>query len=113
MLDQVRDRVTLNVEIKSARDLGVIEPKLATLVGEARAEEWVVFSSFHEEAVRNMRAAASWARLGVLCDEDPRRRGLALALELDAEVLIPDGAGSILASSRRPTCAGSTSGCGR
>ena len=89
VLDQVRDRVMLNVEIKSARDLGVIEPKLATLVAEARAAEWVVFSSFHGDAVRNMRAAAPWARLGVLCDEDPRRGGLTLALELDAEVLIP------------------------
>ncbi len=82
-------RVTLNVEIKSARDVGRIEPKLAALVSDARAAEWVVFSSFHTEAVRAMRAAAPWARLGVLCDEDPRDRGLALALEVGAEMLIP------------------------
>jgi glycerophosphoryl diester phosphodiesterase len=89
VLAQVRDRVTLNVEIKSARDLGVIEPKLAALVAAEHAAEWVVFSSFHSEGVRNMRAAAPWARLGVLCDEDPRTRGLALANEVNAEMLIP------------------------
>ena len=89
VLAQVRDRVTLNVEIKSARDLGVIEPKLAALVAAERAGEWVVFSSFHSEAVRTMRGVAPWARLGVLCDEDPRARGLALANEVNAEVLIP------------------------
>jgi glycerophosphoryl diester phosphodiesterase len=89
VLAQVRDRVTLNVEIKSARDLGLIEPKLAALVAAEHAAEWVVFSSFHSEAVRAMRALAPWARLGVLCDEDPRARGLALANEVNAEVLIP------------------------
>jgi glycerophosphoryl diester phosphodiesterase len=89
VLAQVRDRVTLNVEIKSARDLGAIEPKLAALVAAERAAEWVVFSSFHEHAVRNMRAAAPWARLGVLCDEDPRARCLALAADVGVELLIP------------------------
>ncbi len=89
VLAQVRDRVTLNVEIKSARDLGLIEPKLAALVAVEKATEWVVFSSFHSAGVRNMRAAAAWARLGVLCDEDPRTRGLALANEVNAELLIP------------------------
>lgn len=89
VIAQVRDRVTLNVEIKSARDLGVIEPKLAALVAAERATEWIVFSSFHAEAVRGMRAYAPWARLGVLCDEDPRTRGLALAGEVGAELVIP------------------------
>jgi glycerophosphoryl diester phosphodiesterase len=89
VLAQVRDRVTLNVEIKSARDLGVIEPKLAALIASEQAAEWVLFSSFHSAAVRTMRAVAPWARLGVLCDEDPRARGLALANEVNAEVLIP------------------------
>jgi len=89
VIAQVRDRVTLNVEIKSARDLGVIEPKLAALVAAERATEWVVFSSFHAGAVRGMRASAPWARLGVLCDEDPRTRGLALAGEVGAELVIP------------------------
>jgi glycerophosphoryl diester phosphodiesterase len=89
VIAQVRDRVLLNVEIKSARDLGAIEPKLAALVAAEEAAPWVLFSSFHYEAMRNMRAAAPWARLGVLCDEDPRRGGMALALELEAEVLIP------------------------
>lgn len=89
VIAQVRDRVILNVEIKSARDLGVVEPKLAALVAAERAAEWVVFSSFHAEAVRGMRAYAPWARLGVLCDEDPRTRGLALAGEVGAELVIP------------------------
>ncbi|MEO6026890.1 MAG: glycerophosphodiester phosphodiesterase family protein [Candidatus Binatia bacterium] len=89
VLAQVRDRVTLNVEIKSARDLGAIEPKLAALVAAEQATGWVVFSSFHSAGVRNMRAAAPWARLGVLCDEDPRTRGLPLANEVNAELLIP------------------------
>jgi glycerophosphoryl diester phosphodiesterase len=89
VLAQVRDRVLLNVEIKSARDLGAIEPKLAELVRNERAADWVLFSSFHFDAVRRMREVAPWARLGVLCDEDPARGGLALATELQAEVLIP------------------------
>ncbi len=89
VIAQLRGRVTLNVEIKSARDLGTIESKLAALIAAERAAEWVLCSSFHPEALRTMRAAAPWARLGVLCDEDPRRGGLALALELKAEVLIP------------------------
>jgi glycerophosphoryl diester phosphodiesterase len=89
VLAQLRDRVTLNVEIKSARDLGVIEPKLAALVTAERATGWVVFSSFHAQGVRNMRAAAPWARLGVLCDQDPLPAGLALAIEIGAELLSP------------------------
>jgi glycerophosphoryl diester phosphodiesterase len=89
VLAQLRGHGTLNVEIKSARDLGVIEPKLAALVAAEHATEWVVFSSFHPAGVRNMRAAAPWARLGVLCDQEPLPDGLALAVELGAEVLIP------------------------
>ena len=45
VIAQLRDHVTLNVEIKSARDLGVIEPKLAALVAAERATERIVFSS--------------------------------------------------------------------
>ena len=89
VLAQVRDRVTLNVEIKSARDLGTIEAKLAALVTAERAADWVVFSSFHPAALRTMRAAAPWARLGVLCDHYPLPDGLALALEVEAETVIP------------------------
>ncbi len=89
VLAQVRDRVMLNVEIKSARDVGAIERKLAKLLADEDALAWVVLSSFHAAAVRNMRAAAPNARLGVLCDDDPRRGGLALARELGAEALIP------------------------
>jgi len=89
VLQQVRDRVTLNVEIKSARDAGRIESKLTTLVADARATGWVVFSSFHWDILRNVHAAAPWARLGVLCDEDPRPRAMALALELGAEAIVP------------------------
>jgi glycerophosphoryl diester phosphodiesterase len=89
VLAQLRNRVILNIEIKSARDLGTIEPKLAALVAAERAAEWVVFSSFHAAGVRNLRAAAPWARLGVLCDQDPMAGGLALAAELGAEFLIP------------------------
>jgi glycerophosphoryl diester phosphodiesterase len=89
VMGQLQGRVTLNVEIKSARDLGVIEPKLAALITAERAADWVVFSSFHPEGMRNMRTAAPWARLGVLCDRDPMTGGLALAHELKAELLIP------------------------
>jgi len=89
VLAQLRDRVILNIEIKSAHDVGVIEPKLAALIVAERAADWVVFSSFHSEGVRNMRTAAPWARLGVLCDQDPLAGGLALATELGAEFLIP------------------------
>jgi glycerophosphoryl diester phosphodiesterase len=89
VLAQVRERVTLNVEIKTARDTGRIEPKLAALVADARATAWVVFSSFQWDMLRNMRATAPWARLGVLCDEDPRLRATAMALELGAEAIAP------------------------
>ena len=86
---QVRDRALLNVEIKSERDVGAIERKLVDLVAREDAAEWVVFSSFHWDALRNVRAAAPWARLGVLCDEDPRRGGVALGRALRAEAVIP------------------------
>lgn len=89
VLAQVRDRVLLNVEIKSARDLGAIEPALAALVRDEQAADWVLFSSFHWDAVRRMRALAPWARLGVLCDQDPARGAMALASELRAEAVIP------------------------
>ncbi len=90
VVEQVRDRVTLNVEIKSARDLGRIERALADLTIAADAGAWLVFSSFHWTALQNLRALAPWARLGVLCDADPLRSGgLALATELGAEMLIP------------------------
>jgi len=89
VLVQLGGRVLLNVEIKSARDLGAIEPKLATAVAAAGASKWVLFSSFHAAAVRGMRVAAPWARLGVLCDEDPAVRGIALAVEVGAECVIP------------------------
>ncbi len=90
VVDQVRDRVTLNVEVKSARDVGTIERRLADLAIAADAASWLVFSSFHWPALRNLRAVAPWARLGVLCDADPLHRGgLAVAHELGAEMLIP------------------------
>jgi glycerophosphoryl diester phosphodiesterase len=79
----------LNVEVKSARDHGAIEPKLAALVAAEDAAAWVVCSSFHWAMLRALRAAAPWARLGVLCDEDPRPRGLAVAAEVGAEAVIP------------------------
>ena len=90
VLAQVRERVTLNVEIKSARDVGRIERTLADLTIAADAGAWLVFSSFHWTALRNLRALAPWARLGVLCDADPSPSGaLALAAELGAESVIP------------------------
>jgi glycerophosphoryl diester phosphodiesterase len=89
VLAQLRGRATLNVEIKSARDLGVIEAKLAAVVQAEDARDWVVFSSFHPEAVRAMRTVAPWARLGVLCDRDPRPDFFALAADVNAELLIP------------------------
>lgn len=89
VIEQVRRRALLNVEIKSARDLGRIEAKLIALVLDMDATREVVFSSFHWEALRRLRAAAPWARLGVLCDDDPRRGGLALAVELRGEAVIP------------------------
>ena len=67
VLAQLAGRAALNVEIKSARDVGAIEPRLAALVEAQAAADWVVFSSFHESAVKNMRAAAPWrspTRLG-------------------------------------------------
>ena len=90
VLEQLRERVTLNVEIKSARDVGTIERRLADLTAVESAAGWVVFSSFHPQALRNLRTIAPWARIGVLCDADPLQSGgLALATELGAEVLIP------------------------
>jgi glycerophosphoryl diester phosphodiesterase len=88
VLAQVDARALLNVEIKSARDVGAIEEKLATLVAGARAAEWVLFSSFSAAALRNLRALAPWAAIGVLCDRRPAA-ALAVAAELGARCVAP------------------------
>jgi glycerophosphoryl diester phosphodiesterase len=89
VLEQVRGRAALNVEIKSARDLGVIEPRLAALVHDAGAADWVLFSSFHELALRAIRAAAPWAHVGILRSRRPASRALALAHTLAAACIVP------------------------
>jgi glycerophosphoryl diester phosphodiesterase len=88
VLAQVRGRARLNVEIKSARDLGMVEPRLATLVGAGDADR-VLFSSFHPAALRRLRAEAPWAALGVLWDRGSAEDALALAGEVGACCLVP------------------------
>jgi len=89
VLEQVHGRALLNVEIKSARDVGAIEAKLAALTTARAAVEWILFSSFHEAAVRNLRAAAPAAAIGVLWDRRPASAALDLAAALDARCIIP------------------------
>jgi len=89
VLAQIAGRVMLNVEIKSARDVGVIEAKLAALVGTASASDWVLFSSFHEPALRNLRAVAPWAAIGVLWDRRPASGALTLAADIGARCIAP------------------------
>jgi len=93
VLEQLGGRAALNVEIKSARDLGMIEEKLAALVrthvATHDAAEWVLFSSFHEAAVRTLRTLAPWAAIGILWDRRPAAGALALAADLGAACIIP------------------------
>ena len=89
VLRQLAGRVVLNVEIKSARDVGTIERPLVDLVAAHAAGAWVIFSSFHERAVRNVRAASADAAIGVLWDRRPAAGALALAEELGARCIVP------------------------
>jgi len=89
VLTQLAGRVVLNVEIKSARDVGTIETPLVELVAAHDALSWVIFSSFHERAVRNVRAASADAAIGVLWDRRPAAGALALAEELGARCIVP------------------------
>ena len=89
VLRQLAGRVVLNVEIKSARDVGAIERPLVDLVAAHDAGAWVIFSSFHERAVRNVRAASADAAIGVLWDRRPAAGALALAEELGARCIVP------------------------
>jgi glycerophosphoryl diester phosphodiesterase len=90
VLDLVAGRARVNVEIKSGRDVGAIEPRLAALAQARGAFDWLVFSSFHHAAVRNLRAAAPAATIGILWDRGPARDALALAAELAARYLVPN-----------------------
>ncbi len=89
VLAQIDGRATLNVEIKSARDVGSIEPKLAALPEIRAAADWLLFSSFNADAVRNLRAAAPWASIGILWDRRPAAGAFLLAEELGARCVIP------------------------
>ncbi len=89
VLQQLAGRVTLNVEIKSARDVGTIETTLVDLVRVRDALSWVVFSSFTEQALRNVRAASADALIGVLWDRRPVTGVLAVAEELRARCVVP------------------------
>lgn len=89
VLAQIGGRVRLNVEIKSAWDAGAIEEKLAALVEGCDAASWVLFSSSHTAALRGMRAAAPWARLGIVRSQAPAAEALTLAAEVAACVIAP------------------------
>jgi glycerophosphoryl diester phosphodiesterase len=89
VLARLDGRVVLNVEIKSACDVGAIEAPLVELVAARGALSWVLFSSFHEAAVRNVRAASADAAIGVLWDREPATGALALAHELRARCIAP------------------------
>ncbi len=86
---QIDGRATLNVELKSARDAGTIERTLAARAEIRAASDWLLFSSFHAVAVRNLRAVAPWASIGILWDRRPATGALALADELGARCVIP------------------------
>ncbi len=89
VLDLVAGRALVNVELKSAEDVGRIERPVTALVEECGAMERVVFSSFHTEAVRGVRSVAGWARLGMLCQRAPVSAAMALAEELGAGCVVP------------------------
>ncbi len=89
VLAQLDGTVVLNVEIKSGHDVGAIEAPLVELVAARGALSWVIFSSFHETAVRNVRAASADAAIGVLWDRKPAAGALALAVELGARCIVP------------------------
>jgi len=89
VLAQLAGRVVLNVEIKSARDVGTIEAPLVELVTAHDALSWVIFSSYHERAVRNVRAASADAAIGVLWDRRPVEGAIMLAEELRARCIVP------------------------
>jgi glycerophosphoryl diester phosphodiesterase len=89
VLTQLDGRAVLNVEIKSASDVGEIEAPLVALVRTRGALPWVIFSSFHEGAVRNVRAASADAAIGILWDRAPVSRSIALARELGARCIVP------------------------
>ncbi len=89
VLTQLDGRVVLDIEIKSAGDIGAIEAPLVALVRAHGALPWVLFSSFHEGAVRNVRAAAADAAIGILWDRRPPGGALALAAELGARCIVP------------------------
>lgn len=89
VLTQLDGRVVLNIEIKSAYDVEVIAAPLVALVAAQGALPWVLFSSFHEAALRNVRAVSSDAAIGVLWDRRPVLGALALADELGAVCVVP------------------------
>jgi glycerophosphoryl diester phosphodiesterase len=89
VLALVDGRAVVNVELKSLGDVDRIEEPVTTLVRGLGAADWVIFSSFHTAAVRNVRACAPWARLGMLCQRAPARAAIGLAEELAAECIAP------------------------
>jgi glycerophosphoryl diester phosphodiesterase len=89
VLEQINGRVLLNVEIKSARDAGQIEERLAALAQARDAAGWVLFSSSHTAALRGMRAVAPWAHLGIVRSQPPPAEALPLAGEIAACCLAP------------------------
>jgi len=89
VLIQLDGRVILDIEIKSASDVGEIESPLVALVRARGALPWVIFSSFHEGAVRNVRAASADAAIGILWDRKPAAGSIALARELGARCIVP------------------------
>ena len=89
VLRLVDGRAVVNVEIKSARDLGTIEPKLVQLASAHDALDWVLFSSFHEPALHNMRAVSVDAAIGVLWDRPAPTAAIELAKALAAGCIIP------------------------
>ena len=89
VLELVADRALINVELKSFEDVGRIERPVTALVQRHGATDRVVFSSFHTEVVRGVRAVAGWARLGILCQRAPVSAAMALAEELGAGCVVP------------------------
>ena len=60
-----------------------------TTGGIAYSSDWLLFSSFNAAAVRNLRAVAPWASIGILWDRRPATAALTLAEELGACCVIP------------------------
>jgi len=90
VLDLIRDRARLNVEIKATpADWQTVTRRLRDVLGAAQLLDSVLISSFHMEVLCMMRAACPAVQLGVLWHQLPLDRALEWAARLGAAAVHP------------------------